>query len=68
MKIFSYRLYSEIKSDEDFRDYAHRVMKEAHKDNYSEKLTDKVVDDLLKSDHKDYGELIGRLTSGFGKK
>lgn len=61
------RHFSMINSDEDFRKYAHTVMKEAHGDNYSEEVTDKVVDDLLKSEHEDYGELIGRLTSSFGK-
>lgn len=65
----SFRLFSDnkISSDEEFRDYAHNVMKQAHKDNYSEETTNKVVDDLLKNNpDADYGELVGRLTSGFG--
>lgn len=65
-----FRLFSDnkISSDKEFRDYAHNVMKQAHKDNYSEETTDKVVDDLLKDNpDADYGELVGRLTSGFGK-
>jgi hypothetical protein len=62
------RRFSEITSDEQFREYAHNLMKEAHKENYDEEKTNKVVDDLLK-DNKDanYGELIGRLRSGLGK-
>lgn len=62
------RSFSEIKSDDEFRKYAHNVMKEAHGDEYSEEITNKVVDDLLKNNKgADYGELIGRLTSGLGE-
>lgn len=63
------RTFSKIKSDDEFREYAHNVMKEAHGDSYSKEVTDKVVDGLLKNNEgADYGELIGRLTSGFGNK
>lgn len=60
--------FSEIKSDSDFRKYAHTIMSNAHGDNYSKEITDKVVDGLL-ADNKnaDYGELIGRLKSGLGR-
>lgn len=58
--------FSEITSDEAFRKYAHAVMENAHGDNYSEEITNKVVDDLLATPHESYGELIGRLTSGLG--
>lgn len=69
-RIFSTILFSEITSDEQFRDYAHNLMKGAHKDNYDEAKTDKVVNDLLENagDKRDYGELIGRLRSGLGNK
>lgn len=74
MAVFSvrkaFKLFSEnkITSDDEFREYAHNVMKQAHGDNYSEETTDKVVDDLLNDNpDADYGELVGRLTSGFGK-
>lgn len=60
--------FSEIKSDDEFRKYAHTIMKEAHGDNYSEDITNKVVDDLLDDNpNSDYGELVGRLTSGLGE-
>lgn len=60
---------TKIENDKEFRDYAHNLMKKAHKDNYSKEKTDKVVDDLLaKHEGKDYGELIGRLRSGLGTK
>jgi hypothetical protein len=61
--------FSEIKSEDEFRKYAHTVMKEAHGDNYSEEVTNKVVDDLIKDNpNAEWGELVGRLTSGFGQK
>jgi hypothetical protein len=61
--------FSKINSDEDFRKYAHTIMKNAHKNKYIKELTDKVVDDLLeKYPNASYGELIGRLTSGLGNK
>lgn len=63
------KTFSEITTPEEFREYAHNVMKNAHGDNYSEEVTDKVVDDLLKDNPgANYGELIGRLNSGFGDK
>lgn len=60
--------FSEITSDDEFRSYAHNLMKNAHGDNYSEEVTDKVVNDLLDSEYDNFGELIGRLTSGLGSK
>ena len=61
--------FSKITTEDEFREYAHKVMKEAHGDKYSEEVTNKVVDDLIKNNpDADYGELIGRLTSGFGDK
>lgn len=63
------RVMDEITSDEEFRSYAHNLMKEAHKDNYSKEVTDKIVTDLLTDKGKaSYGELIGRLKSGLGNK
>jgi hypothetical protein len=57
-----------IETEQDFRKYAHKVMKNAHGEDYSEEATNKVVDDLIKDNpDADYGELIGRLNSGFGK-
>jgi hypothetical protein len=59
----------EIKSESEFRAYAHKLMKNAHGDNYSEEKTNKVVDDLISNNKDaDFGELIGRLKSGLGNK
>lgn len=65
---WKYRTFSMIDSEKEFRDYAHKVMKKAHGDDYSDDMTNKVVDDLIK-DNPDatWGELIGRLTSGLGE-
>jgi hypothetical protein len=64
IKMLKLKRFSVIKSDDEFRSYAHATMKESFGDEYSEELTNKVVDDLL-ADNKDanYGELIGRLNS-----
>lgn len=61
--------FSEITSKEEFSEYIHKVMKEAHGDDYSEETTNKLIEDLIK-DNPDasWGELIGRATSGFGGK
>lgn len=68
-RTFSEKSFSKITTEEEFREYAHNVMKKAHGDEYSEEVTNKVVDDLIKDNpDADYGELIGRLTSGFGDK
>jgi len=62
--------YFSVNSDEEFRSYAHNLMKEAHKDNYSESKTNEVVDGILKDrkEGEDYGNLIGKLKSGLGNK
>lgn len=61
--------YSTINNESEFRKYAHTVMKEAHGPGYSEEITDKVVDELIKNNpDSSYGELIGKLTSGLGDK
>lgn len=68
VKYHSEKKFSTITNEDEFREYAHKVMKNAHGDNYSEELTNKVVDDLIKDNpDSSYGELIGRLTSGLGE-
>lgn len=75
MKILSCKINNKTFSDKkekvnpnEFRNYAHNLMKQAHGDNYSEEKTNQVVDGLLK-DHPDatFGELVGRIKSGLGK-
>lgn len=59
----------EIKNEKDFTSYAEQVLKQAHGDDYDEKIANKVISDLIKDkkEDEDWGSVIGRLTSGFGK-
>jgi hypothetical protein len=61
-RIFTNVIFSEIKSPEQFRDYAHNLMANAHKSNYNPKITDKVANGILRNS-KDYGEAVGKLKS-----
>lgn len=61
-RIFTNVIFSEIKSPEQFKDYAHNLMANAHKDHYDPKKTDKVASGILKNS-KDYGEAVGKLKS-----
>ena len=56
----------EVSSDDEFREYAKAVLKQAHKDNYDENTAVKVANDLIEKYGDDYGAMIGALTSGFG--
>lgn len=67
-KIFSNVLFSDITTNEQFRDYAHNLMKKAHGDNYSEAKTDKVVDGLLAVKGEGYGAKIGKLKASLGNR
>jgi hypothetical protein len=57
-----------VKDEKSFREYALEVLKTAHKDDFDQKIADKVIDDLS-SEVKDgdWGAAIGKLTSGLGK-
>ena len=59
----------EIKNEKDFTAYAEDILKKAHGEDYDQKIADKVISDLIKDkkDDEDWGTVIGRLTSGFGK-
>ena len=56
----------EIKSDEEFREWATKVLKKIFKDDYDEEKAKKTIDGLLKSKgtDEDYGALIGKLRNG----
>lgn len=56
----------DIKNEKDFKAYAEEVLKSAHGDKYDEKIAKKVIDDLVKKSDGDWGEAVGRLTSGLG--
>lgn len=62
------RYFSEvIDSNEDFKSYAHYVMKMAHGDEYDQELTEKMANDLIEKYGTDFGAMKGAMTSGFGK-
>jgi len=62
---------AEVKDEKSFREYAENILKTAHKDDYDEKIGNKVIDGLIKKnkdeDKGDWGATIGRLTSGLGQ-
>jgi hypothetical protein len=58
----------EVTDEKSFREYAENVLKQAHGDDYDEKIGNKVIDGIIgKVKDNNWGEAIGRLTSGLGK-
>lgn len=63
---------SKIKSEKEFRDYAMKMCKEAHGEDYDEDKAKETVDGFL-NDNKDlvenekWGELVGMWNKGFSK-
>ena len=57
----------EIKSDAEFDKYADEVLKQAHPDDFDEKIAKKVKDGVKKKYKDDYGAAVGALSSGIGK-
>ena len=56
---------SEIKSDEEFKEYAETVLKKMHGEDYDEAKGQEVIDGLLsKKKDNDYGALVGMLNKG----
>jgi hypothetical protein len=56
---------AEIKSDEEFKEYAETVLKKMHGEDYDEAKGQEVIDGLLsKKKDSDYGALIGMLNKG----
>ena len=57
-----------VTDEKTFREYALEVLKTAHKDDFDQKIADKVINDLAKEvKDNDWGAAVGRLTSGLGK-
>ena len=56
----------DIKSDEQFTEYAMTVLKDAFKDEFDEAKAKEVVDGILKKCDGDYGTAVGMLTSSLG--
>lgn len=60
---------AEVKDEKGFREYAENVLKQAHGDDYDQAIADKVINGIVDKVGKDgdWGQAIGRLTSGLGK-
>ena len=57
---------AEVKSDEDFKEYAFTVLGKAFGDKFDEEKAQEVVDGLLSKHGEDYGAAVGALTSSLG--
>ena len=57
---------AEIKSDEEFQEYAFTVLKKAFGDDFDETKGQEVVDGILSKSDGDYGAAVGMLTSSLG--
>lgn len=57
---------AEIKSDEEFKEYAFTVLKKAFGEEFDETKAQEVVDGILSKSEGDYGTAVGMLTSSLG--
>ena len=53
---------AEINSDEEFQEYAMKVLKQAHGDDFDEEKAQKAIDGLKSKYSGDYGAMIGALS------
>ena len=58
---------SEIKNDEQFKEYAMNILKKAHPDDFDEETAKKTIEDILSDHNGDYGAAIGALNNGLSK-
>ena len=58
---------AEVKSDDEFKEYAMTVLKKAFGDDFDEAKATEVVDGILKKCGDDYGACVGMLTSSLGE-
>lgn len=57
---------AEVKSDEEFKEYAFSVLQQAFGDKFDEEKAQEVVDGLLSKHGDDYGAAVGALQSSMG--
>ena len=55
---------ADIKSEAEFKEYAEKVLRKAHKDDYDEAKAEETIDGILKKSKGDMGAAVGMLTSG----
>jgi len=56
----------EITSDDEFKDYATNLLKDAFGDDFDEKKATSVIDGLISKHKEDYGAMVGALQSSMG--
>ena len=57
----------EVTDEKSFREYATNLLKTAHPKDFDQKIADKVINGIIsKVEDNNWGEAIGRLTSGLG--
>ena len=57
---------AEVKSDEDFKEYAFSVLQKAFGEDFDEAKAQEVVDGLISKHGDDYGAMVGALQSSLG--
>lgn len=57
----------EIKSEEQFKEYATKILKKAHKDDYDEKKADATIAGVLKKANGDFGKAAGIIGASLGE-
>jgi hypothetical protein len=57
----------DIKTPEEFTEYAIEVLKQAHGEDFDQAKADATIEGILKKCGDDFGACIGMLTSGLGK-
>ena len=58
---------AEVKSDDEFKEYAMTVLKKAFGEDFDEAKATKVVDGILKKCGDDYGAAVGMITASLGE-
>ena len=58
---------AEVKSDDEFKEYAMTVLKKAFGDDFDEAKATEVVDGILKKCGDDYGACVGMITASLGE-
>lgn len=57
---------AEVKSDDDFKEYAFAVLQKAFGDKFDEEKAQEIVDGLISKHEGDYGAMVGALQSSLG--
>ena len=57
---------AEVKTEAEFKEYAQKVLKKAHPDDFDEDKANKTIDGILKKADGDFGAAVGILTSSLG--